>query len=844
MAYTNAIFFVDYEGGSDAARTALTTCVISNPSGSIIQVAKVAHGLVVGAIVDATLFTAWFNDAWKVSVVVDADNFQVEGTWQAAADANGTITPRGGSSKADAWKTWTSGATAARIQPGDTIRTMASPDPTSLGVTGAWTDGPLAATQAITSSTNATPIVVTRASHGRANGDTVVIAGHTTNTNANGTWKLANVATNTYELEGSVGNGVGGATGTSRKVNNCVVTLSAAVNKNIALPVDGGTGNQGTKTNWTASANVTCTVTTADFKQGGECQSIDIAAGFTTGLAAYLTLPLVTDFSAYQQVTFWIKQTAGTIGAAGAVRLRLCTDTVGAVPVHDLNVPALGALNQWFPVKVDVGGALSALINSISFDVVTDNGAQTFRVDNVFAVKSLASADSLSLQSLIGKNTAGESWLAVQSVVGARVMLDQVVNTAPGAAPQRGYTGATETVTTYKREPLLVPPAAAATTAPSDFSFTENGSGLTTSMTYSAGWDRTAMTSQSGETWLSGQNGNGVALGNNSGRIWIDLDGVFGLSRFNNAYFVGSNSAEMGLGNIHANNNTCTTNLSAINLSSVNEFYAGGSRFRGNIGSARNNGGNGFGISADQNRFGSINGAHGNTAAGIRFGSGANTTVESANAQNNGTSGILFNNQSNSANDNLIKSLTTAGNATAGVSNTTGGLNYLKNAVIGESTEVAVNIIGGRVVSENHDGVAGNTQVFTSWGRMSSELTVRHTASGVAWAMANTAGYDADTGRFVEEVARVACAANSLVTFKLWMRRTNTGLTFRLMCKGGQIAGVANDVSSAMTAAADTWEQVSISFTPTETGAVTLTVEAAGGTTYIGYFDDLTVTQA
>jgi hypothetical protein len=72
--------------------------------------------------------------------------------------------------------------------------------------------------KAIVSSTNATPIVMTVTSHGFTNGDFVFIDGHTTNTAANGYWKIANQATNTFELTrpdgtNSVGNGVGGATG-------------------------------------------------------------------------------------------------------------------------------------------------------------------------------------------------------------------------------------------------------------------------------------------------------------------------------------------------------------------------------------------------------------------------------------------------------------------------------------------------------------------------------------------------------------------------------------------------------------------------------------------------------
>jgi hypothetical protein len=133
VSYSSAIFYVDPESGSDAARTALTSCTASNPSGTITRINKTAHGLVTGAVVDLTAFTAWLNAAWKITVV-DADNFDLDSAvWQATADASGTATPRGGSSKADAWNTLTSGATLARVQAGDTVRMKAAPDPTLVG---------------------------------------------------------------------------------------------------------------------------------------------------------------------------------------------------------------------------------------------------------------------------------------------------------------------------------------------------------------------------------------------------------------------------------------------------------------------------------------------------------------------------------------------------------------------------------------------------------------------------------------------------------------------------------------------------------------------------------------
>ncbi len=67
---------------------------------------------------------------------------------------------------------------------------------------------------AITSSTNASPIVVTTPTHGLMTGDIVTIASHLVNTGANGTWQIIVLSATTFSLTGSTGTGVGGATGT------------------------------------------------------------------------------------------------------------------------------------------------------------------------------------------------------------------------------------------------------------------------------------------------------------------------------------------------------------------------------------------------------------------------------------------------------------------------------------------------------------------------------------------------------------------------------------------------------------------------------------------------------
>ena len=97
---------------------------------------------------------------------------------------------------------------------------------------------------AVTSSTDATPIVVTATAHGFQNGDRVLIYGHTTNIAANGIFKVYGVTANTFKLQDEftgadvVGSGAGaGASGIVVKAPP-ILTLSEF--RNIVLMVTTG----------------------------------------------------------------------------------------------------------------------------------------------------------------------------------------------------------------------------------------------------------------------------------------------------------------------------------------------------------------------------------------------------------------------------------------------------------------------------------------------------------------------------------------------------------------------------------------------------------------------------
>lgn len=768
------------------------------------------------------------------------------------------------------WKTFTGGATATRIASDDTIRTMSSPDPTSIG-NGTWVGSKMQGSSNVNSSTNASPIVVscasTMATLGISNGDTVVVTGHTTNTNANGTWEVTSVSGSTCTLVGSTGNGVGGTSGFLRKVSNQRVILASSPIVNIASHGNRGNG----RTAWTAqTADVTTSLVTTDalggIKEGDCSDSIAVGANFTTGLASYKATGTL-NLSGYQQLSFWIKQTAGTIGASGALSLRLCSDTAGATAVNTFNIENLTALNRWIPITIDLGTNLGASIQSIGFYVNTDNGAQTFLLSNIIACKASSSADSLNLCSLIGKNTSGETWCGIQSINGTRVMLDTGGQFGPVAIGLTsiqipGYYGASETVTTFKRETIKVPLASTLTaTATSLLNFQRGGvapqsAGVGNPIVYSFGWNRTDMSTRTGESWFDGRNGFGYGSYSyylSGGNISIDR---MCFVRFAYGLFI-PGCMYSNVTNCHCNNcdqyglyarehKNVTYDTIYCCYSSIGGVWAfaqvGQTTFRNSI--ICSNNGSGFtyynSMSNTLDNFtikNNINGISIIQAHDLRANSGTISNSWQYGIDNNG---LGYN--------NIFKNTTLSTNTTASHRTNVGASSYFIDCAMNDTTEVVVASPGygnnSKVFSHNHDQTNNLHYIWCDYGLIYSTTSVRYTNNGIAWAMAPTHGSVRYIGFPLDlSVATVAVSANSQVTVKAWMRRSALGLVMRLRVKGGQIAGVTNDVTGYMTAAANTWEQVSLSFTPTEAGVVEILAECWGGTTFTGYVDDLTIIQ-
>lgn len=715
-----------------------------------------------------------------------------------------------GTSFALRWLTPTTGATAARIAPGDTIRVMASPDATSVG---------------------------------------------------NATW------TN----------------------NSRTVTLAGAVTANV------DTGESA----WTASSNVTCS-TSSTRKEGSLSSSIAIASGFTTGKAAFKALAGSTDFSAYQQLSFWVRNDAAIANGA-TLKLCLCSDAAGATPVDTFFIPAIPSTNSWVAFTVNKGSALGSAIQSVALYADSDPGTITLLIDNIIAVKSVASADSLSLTSLIGKDynlnwaattayslnaqrrpsvpnrnglrykvtTAGttgsseptwptewgqtvtdgtvvwtcigneETYYPIQSINGTTVLLDVDTSNDPTITTGK-YQGATESVGTYKREPIKM-----AMLSASFFSFStmlaQDTGTADSPITFSGGWNRTDMSTQTGETWTSGQSGLGIGLWNNNSKTGIVFENLNGtragtaieMTHTYGEYNTVRNCQGTGLSTCAIRQATAGGKVNMRGINGSNCLTVGmdvsGAPVDGDAVTVDGNGG-GFPQAGLYHGFHKIRlrnfVGRGNSTEATLNGAGTGTPV-----------------------DVMLSNVETANNAGGAFGAPSGGKMVVINALIGESTTWAspqIQQVNNSYVYVHKNDNGANDHVITTYGgTITSDTSTRHTASGVAWRFNPTNLSRNSQFPLERQVCLIKCTANIAVTVKIWTRRDNTNIHGRLMLKGGQITGVPYDVSVTSDPTINTWvESSALTFTPTEDGVVEVQFDVWDGTgTTNGYWiDDLTVT--
>jgi hypothetical protein len=596
--------------------------------------------------------------------------------------------------------------------------------------------------------------------------------------------------------------------------NSDTVTLTTAVTANIDT----------CESAWTASANVTATAQSTTWREGTNAASLVIASGFTTGLIAYRATGAL-NLSAYKQISFLIR--ANSSIAANTLTLTLCSDAAGVTAVHTVPIPALPT-GHWLAVVFDTGAALSASVQSVALNALLDPGSRTVFLDNIIACKDSTAADSLTHNSLIGKNTGDEPWMAIDSINGTTIKLGGgYQSTASRTGFQPYYYGTTATQTLYKREPVVIPAQ----------SF--NGGG---SLNYEFGWDRTAMTTQDTLTVCRAPTPD-LTLFAASTTSECHINKVYVVAAatglicnagwtFGEFAFI---ACIQGLSFYQNSDSQAFTNAlryfmhCGFGFDTANSAGTSGSETRLRIRRI-------WGITqgAFPTQFGAI--SDDASSANCRLVlvdcdiQGCPTAFYSTTARR--FNEVIFQNCTLSK---LYRQVYTEAGKTFFINCTIAGGIAL---VLGSTSIVYYVNQGGDTTS--HAIVFG--QYTVAGGSVASDTSTRHTASDFSWKLTSTnnAGKSNWPNAFLS-VAKVACVANEQRTVKLWMRRNNVDLVTRLRVKGGLVAGIDYDITSAMTAAINTWEQVTIQFTPTQKCVVEVFAEVYARAAD-AWVDDLEVT--
>jgi len=575
---------------------------------------------------------------------------------------------------------------------------------------------------------------------------------------------------------------------------------------------------------WTDSANVTSALDSATEKMGDYALLVTIDAAFTTGLAAYYTIT-ETDLSGYEQLTFWFKPNVDT--TAGDFKLALCSDTAGAAPVNAFDIPN-GVANQWRACTVDKGVALGASIKSIALYVINDIGASQLRFDNINACKARDAAGCLTLTSVISKNSGTEAWWPIRGINGTTISLGRSTTVQNYSSEDNyEYIGTTENVTTYAMQAIVH--ANPTSTYEVCDTFEGSGSSLQSWLTISGGWNLGTETKVGLTTLTTGMAvGILLSVGTSTGAIDIsDFAFLFGAR----ALHAGANGDYgMRLSDLYL----CAPDLTAIH--SINSVY-----FKGENIHMTNAGGEsvwGVGIfdSTPNQR------TNPNTCFLTNF-----------YAYNYETLGPLFTSGGTFRNiytyncnyamatlgETLIYNLQTDGTASTADIVSYGGNCRVQNMGSFSTTPATFAAIYADGGPSSISFTSGDDhRIYTGIGNIIAGSSVRHTASGLSWEFSPTVDTDA-TMSLRRVIARPLCKANTAVTVTAWFRRTNTGVTAKLVVPEGQLSGLTTEQSDSMAAAADTWEQLSVTFTPTQTGVVEIEAQVYGGTTYSVYVDDV-----
>ena len=479
----------------------------------------------------------------------------------------------------------------------------------------------------------------------------------------------------------------------------------------------------------------------------------------------------------------------------------------------------------------------------------------------------------------------GVNYYPVQSINGTAVYIDAQSTTAATSAP--GYQGATGSTTFYMLQPTEVTIGSSSSTYAQTIS--DNGSSGN-QVTFSGGWDSTAMTTQSGFTTIDMMDwtASGFTLTGTTGYITVDhcnfvrCANPLGLVSTAKGYTV-SNGSFAGTGSFSAfpshgvtitgcNFLNCSGTTAMINIPQSANYNTDGIAY--SISNCNLWGCNvdGIDLPASISAPGvTISGCNssGNTGYGFNIQSICGGGFFNNTANNNTNPGFYFQNM----NDFIGSNLTAQGNGTAQVqlnnawveiytlnTNTSGGSSlpqinfpsgttgqaivYSWTQYTGSSPAAKLTSLGdpatgetaGNMVYSHREGAtAADNSIYSDYGMVTTTGITGEIGSGIAWQLSPNANAFASSPLRLN-VGKIACLANTPITITYYAKMsTASGVSSQFRIFGGRYPGVGSPGSDITVAVSGTsWTQYSLTVTPTETCVMDVFFEVWGSSTATG----------
>ncbi len=782
--------------------------------------------------------------------------------------------------------------TLLSVGAGDEIRIIKS-TPTSLG-NGTWTanvgtssrqEDKEIANVSFTKANDSNPVSCSKTAHGLITGDIILRTASysVSNNNFYGFYAVTKVDDDNFTLDGTESQPQHNQSESLYKVSEFCVKLASSPIKNILCSnglsaQNGSSSGTGTSKPWTAvqgTTDIEGSSGSSYYKTQRYASRHFLPGTASVGKVAYCALDSTLDLSGYQQISLryiWDYIGSGQRNDSGIFSLRLCSDNQGDTTVNTIPItpPPGDDPDDWFWWTYDNGANLGSNINSVALyaDIAVEHSNTKIMLENIIACKAKSSADSLHLGSLISKGNINSShYYGIDGIVDNIVILKfNATQSSPGSVSGGIDSGGnsvstrnnlrhnetTGTVTTYKVDPYT--PDATYHSSSEDTANNLIDIDNTGSVTISGGWNTTDMSTQDSNamTWISQFAFIYMSITVNSTTSMSDIGLACGV--FKNELTTGGGSP--------------TTSWSNCHIMYMREWVVSAPIKFENC--------KVFGCEVDSS---DSEGANGALWVNSQFTNSQYYHETGGNNEPSYFSGCTFNGTASRSDINIFyKTLSSESLQNVRLYNCT-----LKNTTLHDvywdtcfsyvnCTFTNVTLFDGvdydRGIPQdrkpsftfiNYDNTTNDHRIYYHNGLVVSDSSITQSGSGYSWKYNPLENVSDVQDRLYNPIqfklAEVAVYANAQVTASVYIRRsattfgtgTHNECGLALLARPNLHLGITTDLKQKVTAGgtANTWEQVTLTFTPTVSGVATFhALMLATGTGQTVHVDTFSVTQA